>query len=267
MEKEIKQTRGTVGERQMAEIWRDIKGYEGLYQVSNLGRVKSLERYVPHNMKTGKQLLKERILIPVKNYGKCEGYYYSVMLRKDNKSKHYLVHRLVAMTFPDLVDWTEDAKGKPFDELQVNHKDELDKTNNRVDNLEWCTCKYNNNYGTHIERQKDKMINCKSLSKPVLQYTLDGQFVAEYPSIREASRQTGININGISRCCRGDKRYSHSGGYVWFYKEDIEKYKPMAFVEALKAVDREKRMQQMVKAVFDWLRPDNNDVEPLNNAD
>lgn len=257
-------------ERQIAEIWRDIKGYEGLYQVSNLGRVKSLERYAPHNMKTGKQHLQEKILTPVKlKCNKGTGYYYQVTLRSGTSGKRMSVHRLVAMTFPDLVDWTEDAKGKPFDELQVNHKDEFDKTNNCVSNLEWCTCKYNNNYGTHNERQKDKMINCKSLSKPVLQYTKDGQFVAEYPSVREASRQTGVSTTSICFCCKGSKKYSHAGGYVWFYKEIENKNFGLCFVNALKAVDYEKEyetaLKDLAEAIFD-MDFQNNDVEPLNNA-
>ena len=123
------------------------------------------------------------------------------------------------MTFPDLVDWAEDAKGKPFEELQVNHKDEFDKTNNRVDNLEWCTGYYNLHYGTAIERRANKQKKTMSTMKPVLQYTLDMVFVKEYPSIGEASRQTGINKVNISACCKGKYGCKSAGGYIWRYKD------------------------------------------------
>ncbi len=176
----------------MLEIWRDVKGYEGLYQVSNLGRVR--------NSRTGK------IIKPYK----IKGGYLQLLLCKNGTVKHCLVHRLVAMTFPDLVDWTEDAKGKPFNVLQVNHKDEFDKANNCVDNLEWCTAKYNINYGTFQFRK------AISKSKPVLQYTLDGQFVAEYPSAMEAERQTGISHTKICMVCQGKR--NKAGGYIWKYK-------------------------------------------------
>lgn len=199
----------------MIEIWRDIKGYEGLYQVSNLGRVKSLERLVKN--KNGYRVVRERI---IKTSNNNSGYETISLVRK-GKYKTYLVHRLVAMTFPDLVDWTEDAKGKPFDELQVNHKDEFDKTNNCVGNLEWCTCKYNNTYGTHIERQRNKIkgrFNSPKTSKPVLQYTLDGVFVAEYPSIMEAERQTKVNRSQIRNCCNNKPHCKSAGDYIWKYK-------------------------------------------------
>lgn len=178
----------------MKEIWRDIKGYEGYYQVSNLGRVRSVDRYV--NNKGANVLLKSQIIQPAFSYNG----YLLVDLHKI-KDKMFRVHRLVAMTFPDLVDWTEDAKGKPFDELEVNHKDQ-NKINNCVNNLEWCDRLYNAGY---------------SLNKSVLQYTKDMVLVAEYPSIKEASKQTGLNGGNISECCKG-KRYKSVGGYIWKYK-------------------------------------------------
>ena len=118
------------------EIWKDIQGYEGLYQISNLGRVKSLERIIITNNGITKKI-SEKILKP---YLKGNGYY-NIVLRKDSKTKCYFVHRLVAKEFIP----------NPDNLPQVNHKDE-NKLNNNVDNLEWCTSKYNNNYGTHNER-------------------------------------------------------------------------------------------------------------------
>lgn len=182
----------------MKEIFRNFKSY---YQISNFGNVK--------NSRTGK------LLKPQKS---TKGYL-QVRLYEDGVGKLYNVHRLVAMTFPDLVDWTEDAKGKPFNELQVNHKDELDKTNNRVDNLEWCTNDYNTHYGTHYERVSKTLTNSPKISKPVLQYTLDGQFVAEYPSAQEAHRQTGFSQGSISNCCR--EITSSYKGFRWCYKDNL----------------------------------------------
>ncbi len=127
----------------MEEIWKDIKEYEGLYQVSNMGRVKSLKR-----KDASGHLLNERLLsIAVTHSGyKYVGFY------KDNQGKKFKVHRLVAQAFIP----------NPSDYPQVNHIDE-DKTNNCVNNLEWCSAKYNANYGTKIERQI-KNTNYKELA-------------------------------------------------------------------------------------------------------
>lgn len=115
----------------MIEIWRDIKGFEELYQVSNFGRIKSLEKYVKCNGGSFR-IKKEQILKP----GKSKTGYLNVVLRKNNISYTYYVHRLVAEAFlPNPNNW-----------LYINHKDE-NKHNNKANNLEWCTKKYNTNYG------------------------------------------------------------------------------------------------------------------------
>ena len=178
----------------MIEIWRDIKDYEGLYQVSNLGRVRSVDRYV--NNKGVNVLLKSQIIQPAFD----EKGYLIVCLSNNNIQKMCKVHRLVAMTFPDLVGWTEEAKGKPFDKIVINHKDEH-KDNNCVDNLEWCDKQYNSEY---------------SLSKPILQYTKDMVFVAEYKGICQAARATGINVGNIGAVLKGKRKTA--GGYIWKYK-------------------------------------------------
>lgn len=125
----------------MTEIWKAVKGYEGLYEVSNLGNVRSLDR--PFKNKQGIAISKGRILTPF--YEEKKGYY-QVRLAKNGKNKTYRIHRLVALAFLE----------NPLDYTDVNHKDE-DKTNNNVDNLEWCTRKYNNNYGTKPERIRKAM--------------------------------------------------------------------------------------------------------------
>ena len=124
------------------EVWKDIPGYEGLYQVSNLGRVKSMSRQKKHSYNSVAQL-KEKILTPINICG-----YHRVILRKNNKAHNKFIHRLVAEAFIDNIN----------NYNEVNHKDE-NKTNNRVDNLEWCSHKYNINYGSgNIKRSiKEKI--------------------------------------------------------------------------------------------------------------
>ena len=163
------------------EIWKPIKGYEGLYEVSNFGRIKSLN--YNHTGK-GKILKQNQIM----------NGYKLVMLYKDGNGKNYLVHRLVAEAFLPNTD------NLPC----VNHKDE-NKQNNVVSNLEWCTHEYNNRYGTRIERT----------SKPILQYTLDGEFVKEWKSTAECGRN-GYNQGHVAACCRGERK-THKGS-VWKYK-------------------------------------------------
>ena len=171
----------------MGEIWIDKKDYEGHYQVSNWGRVKSI--------KFGKEI----ILKPQKD---ISGYLF-VRLCKNGIIKNYFIHRLVAEVFLP----------NPNNYKEVNHKDEC-KTNNIVSNLEWCDRKYNQNYGTRTERVAEKTTNGK-LSKPVLQYTLNGEFVREWESIAECDRN-GYNQGAVSACCRGKlKTYK---GYIWRYK-------------------------------------------------
>ena len=172
----------------MKEIWKDKKYYEGHYQVSNFGRVKSI--------KFGKErILKLRT-------DKKTGYLH-VVLCKDGKVKEFTVHRLVAEAFLP----------NPHNYPCVNHKDE-NKLNNSVSNLEWCTHKYNSNYGTAIQRNSQKRINGKC-SKKVYQYTLDGQFVKEWESTAECDRN-GYNHGNVAACCRGElKKYK---GFIWKYK-------------------------------------------------
>lgn len=166
------------------EIYKDIEGFEGLYQVSNYGRVKSLHYG------------KERILRQQVNFGYC-----CVYLRNQNKErKNCLVHRLVAQAFID----------NPNNYEEVNHIDE-DKMNNHVTNLEWCDRKYNANYGTAIQRCALKRINNPKLSKQVL--CVETGVV--YPSTIEVERQLGFSQGNISYACNG--RYKQAYGYTWCY--------------------------------------------------
>lgn len=174
----------------MNEIWKDIKDYEGLYQVSNLGRVMSLK----YNHGDNKCIL---------NGGKSRGYL-TVLLYKGDRRK-YLVHRLVAEAF------LPNPDGLPC----VNHKNE-DKTDNRVENLEWCTYQYNNTYGNVLQKRSIKQINDTKKSKHVYQYTIDGEFLREWPSCMEIKRQTGFENTNISACCRSIKKSAY--GFRWSYE-------------------------------------------------
>ena len=174
-------------------MWRDIKNYEGLYQVSDKGEVRSL-----NYKKTGKV----QILKPAKN--NCG--YLLVTLSKNGKRKGFLIHRLVAEAFIP----------NPDNLSQVNHKDEI-KTNNNYLNLEWCTASYNNSYGTRIERVSEKrtgVFNTK-ISKPVKQFDLRGNFIQEFPSIMEVERKFGYNNSHISSACNGKRQTAN--GYRWSY--------------------------------------------------
>lgn len=171
----------------MDEIWRDIKGYEGLYQVSNFGRVKSFRE----GTKFGKQ--KEYILKPwLINTG-----YHAVMLYKEDRTKHkYQLHRLVAETFIP----------NPDNLPCVNHKDE-NKTNNKVSNLEWCTYSYNNNYGTAKERAHKTRMKC------IQQLREDKTVIATYRSIDVACELLGHNKSELEEWCKA----GNGGGYLWRY--------------------------------------------------
>ena len=172
------------------EIWKDIEGYEGLYQVSNLGRVKSLAR------KTGNQYNKENIL----SKERTRKGYYRVQLTKNKEHKHYPIHRLVAIAFIP----------NPDNLPCVNHKDE-NKGNNCVYNLEWCDTFYNNNFGTRTERANDT----KKLV--IVQYDLNGNVVnSNWQCAREIAETLGYNEANIRNSCRTKKAYR---GYIWRYKE------------------------------------------------
>ena len=175
------------------EEWRDVVGYEGRYQVSSMGRVKSLERKVRH-WRGGERIQKERILKPSND----RRGYLLVSLCDGEKRKTFSVHRLVCQAFH------ENPDNKP----QVNHINEI-KTDNRACNLEWCTCKQNVNHGTRTER------SAKARSKPVGQYTLDGELVKIWQSPCEAGKQIGLSDSHVSKAANGKLKTAY--GFIWRY--------------------------------------------------
>lgn len=183
------------------EIFKPVKGYEGLYEVSNYGRVKSLGRNVKCR-NNHQRLLNTRIL----KIGNNGNGYLIVNLSKNNKINIQYVHRLVAETFIL----------NPNNYRYINHKDENSK-NNMWTNLEWCTAKYNSNYGTLIERMTDTKI--KKYGKKVNQYDLDGNFIRSYNSLSLIQKEFNYCCVAIANCCKGKSKTSY--GYIWRYADEM----------------------------------------------
>jgi hypothetical protein len=169
------------------EIWKNIKGYEKLYQVSNLGNIRSLDRYVYNTYKN--RLVKGKI----KKLTNNEKGYLKVTLYKNGKSQTREVQRIVAETF------IHNIENKP----QVNHIDG-NKHNNRVENLEWVTAQENTIHS--IEVLEKGLV-------PVLQYDLENNFITAYYSVKEAGIKNNIKPCSISNCING--RRKTAGGYIW----------------------------------------------------
>lgn len=186
------------------EVWKQIEGYDEKYnyEVSNLGNVRTYCYY-------GKKL-QEPMLLNQKDNGKG---YLQVALYKNGKREQPLVHRLVAIAFIP----------NPLNKSDVNHINEFEKHNNRVENLEWMTREENINYGTHNERcckhqPKSKKKN-NGNSKPVIGTNIKTGEVLEFPSMSEVKRALNINVGHISECCKGSRK--STGGYKWMYKEEL----------------------------------------------
>ena len=179
------------------EIWRPVKNYEGLYEVSNCGNVRRLDCIII-DTKGRTYLHKGRIMKPTKNK---YGYYYLPLSKKGNR-KLCKVHRLVADAF------IPNPENFPI----INHRDE-NPSNNYVENLEWCDAKYNTNYGTAIQRRAEKR------SRTVLQISKEyNEVIAEYSSLAEVGRQTVFDFSTISKCCRGEIKTAY--GYKWKFKKE-----------------------------------------------
>ena len=188
----------------MEEIWKDVSGYEGYYQVSNLGRVKSLDRWITY--RDGRKYFYRS---KIKSQAKYRGGYLFVSLKVNRHQFSAKVHRLVAQAF------IPNPENKP----QVNHKNGI-RTDNRVENLEWVTCSENH---LHAFRVLGRNPTCLGVtgknhpsSRPILQYSLNGKFIKEHESATYASKELGISLSSLCRAVK--MKYKTSGGYVWKLK-------------------------------------------------
>ena len=189
----------------MEEIWSDIKEYESWYQISNKGRIRSVDRTV--KCKDGSiRFYKGKVMTCVKDKDgyNCTG------LSKNGIIKNYRVHRLVAQAF------IPNPENKP----QINHKDE-NPANNHVCNLEWVTNQENVNYGSHNEKQAKSLINHPILSNPVCQFDLNGNHIKTYPSAAQAERDLNVASTQIGMCCRHKYGYKTCGGFIWEFLNEV----------------------------------------------
>jgi hypothetical protein len=180
------------------EEWKDIAGFEGVYQVSTLGRVRSCDRYL-RACHGGRQFKKGQIISPKR----MRNGYFTVGLSYNGRVKRMYIHRLVATVF----------LSNPNSYPEINHRDE-DKGNNRFDNLEWCSHRYNINYGTTAKRISISHLNGGYGKKPVAQLK-DGVEVARYDSAADASRATGIDASAIRKVCLSKEKHNTAGGFRW----------------------------------------------------
>lgn len=185
----------------MEEIWKDIPGYEGLYQASSLGRIRSLDRF------DGRMhWIKGRILCQTSN----KLGYKRLSLFKEGKDKKVIVHRIIAATF---------LGNHPS--LDVNHIDG-NPSNNAISNLEWCTRAENIQHSYKILGRpgvnKGRFNERNKHSNPINMYSLDGNYIRTFPCSQEASRALNIDQGSISKAARGKR--NHAGGYKWKYKNE-----------------------------------------------
>ena len=193
----------------MEEIWKDIKGYEKMYQISNYGRIKSLSRFI-NSCKQYSSIgyySKEKI---IKQSVSKTGYYICTLC-KNGKTRTFKVHRLIAEAFID----------NPNNLPIINHKDG-NKLNNSIDNMEWCDYSHNNKeaYKQGLKESNLKWIVelNKRKRKKVNQYDLNNNFIKQYKSVHEAENETKAHHVNIIKVCKGQR--ITAGGYKWRYAEE-----------------------------------------------
>jgi len=186
----------------MQEIWKDIKGYEGYYQISNFGNVKSLKRKrYNHRLQKIIEISTEKFLKP---FADKKGYL-RIKLQSNTNKRTISIHKLVAQTFIS----------NPNNYPQINHIDGV-KTNNCVNNLEWCTCSYNVQEAFRLGLSKKGKNHFRS--KQVIQYDLNGNFIKKWDCVIDAINNLNLNkyaSTGISLCCQGKCKTAY--GYKWKY--------------------------------------------------
>lgn len=240
--------------RELVEVWKPVVGWEDRYMVSSLGRVKSLDRYLamPNG---GEKLVKGRI---TKQYKKPNGYMSVILGRTHNDRKNKYIHRLVAEAFPEIC-------GEWFEKCEVDHINTI-REDNRAINLKVCTAYENANNPLTLKHQSDTKIgkkmpigfgekisnimkgrthtDCtkdkirKALSKPIIQFTLDGELVRKWDSTRDVEKVLNISHSSITQCCKNKYGYKSAGGSIWKYY-DTDTYLIALMNKTIK--DREKR--------------------------
>ncbi|MBQ7798752.1 MAG: HNH endonuclease [Clostridia bacterium] len=185
----------------MKEIWKDIEGYESLYQVSNLGNVKSLDHIRKNG--TNEYMQKGKLLKPQLNN---KTRYFYIRLSKNGKVKSFLLHRIIAQAF--IVN--------PNNYKEINHKDE-NPSNNSLQNLEWCDRKYNINYGTGNQRRSQTEIGTKKGAKKVCQFDLKNNLLKIWDSQSQIKKELGMAQSNICNCCNGKRQSAY--GYKWRYEK------------------------------------------------
>ena len=187
----------------MNEVWKDIKGYENLYQISNFGRVKSLDRYDATGHHWEEKIIKPRI---------DKDFYCEHVLCKTSKKRVFRTHRLVAEAF------LPNPENKPcIDHINTIRDDnrvflnEDGSVNYEKTNLRWCTNKENHNNPLSV------INHSKATSKPVLQFTQDGSFIKKWNSATEVNKKINIASTNISMCCKGNTHCKSAGGFIWKY--------------------------------------------------
>lgn len=194
----------------MEETWQPIDGFEGIYEISNLGEVKSLERTISYINRWGTETSRTFPSCILKPSLDKDGYLY-VTFKINGKQFHKRVHRLIAEAF------IPNPEGKPT----VNHKNHI-RNDNRIENLEWAT------YDEQCDEvwKNNAKVSHQEQSKQVYKYSLDNSFIALYPSIREAGKACNLSHRSIMNCCKGgyfsttrNKFYKCDsfGGFKWSF--------------------------------------------------